>query len=189
MAARSGPQAAAQVIRRADRLDLTHPENAAALRALVVHLSEAGASDQAVEAARAGVDAHSDAAALREIHALALERAGAPGDQVRAEYERALELELENAHALAGLARLSAAEGNAETALAVMLYCRINACPWPRLALTTKTVLMTCGEPRTPKRWNYHRFMTIPTKITHRPCNLPLAAIDRISPNILTPVK
>jgi len=116
--ARVGPAAAAEFVRGADRLDLAQPRNAPALRALVVDLADAGKPDEALSLAEASVRARPDVAAFHAIRGLALAARGAASGEVGAAYERALELEPENAHALSGLARLRANAGDAEAALA-----------------------------------------------------------------------
>ena len=113
--ARRGPAAAAQWIRQTPRLDLTDPQNAGVLRALVVDLGEVGNADTARSYVAAGLAAHPQAAVFHEIRGLARERNGAPREAVRAAYERAVELDPENADALAGLGRLAS---DSEAALA-----------------------------------------------------------------------
>jgi tetratricopeptide (TPR) repeat protein len=117
--ARSGPAAAAEVVRGADRLDLALPRNSPALRSLVVDLADAGKPDEALSLAEASVRARPDVAPFHAIRGLALAGRGAAAREVRAAYERTLELESENAHALSGLARLRAEAGDAEAALAL----------------------------------------------------------------------
>jgi tetratricopeptide (TPR) repeat protein len=117
--ARSGPAAAAEFVRGADRLDLADPRNAPALRALVVDLADAGKPDEALSLAEASLRARPDVAAFHAIRGRALAGRAAAAGEVRAAYERALELEPENAHALSGLARLRAEAGDAEAALSL----------------------------------------------------------------------
>jgi len=119
---RLGPAAAAQAVREAQRLDLVDPRNEEALRALVAHLGEAGDPDAALTYVEAALAAHPDAAVFHEIRGLALERRGSPGEEVRAAYQRAVELDPDHAPALAGLGRLAA---DPEEALA--LYARAAA--------------------------------------------------------------
>jgi tetratricopeptide (TPR) repeat protein len=106
--ARQGPAAAAQRVREAPGLDLSEPRNAEALRGLVIDLAETGEADAARAYLDAALAAHPDAAAFHEIRGFALERLGAPPEEVRAAYERAAELDPENALALAGLGRMAA---------------------------------------------------------------------------------
>jgi tetratricopeptide (TPR) repeat protein len=117
--ARSGPAAAAEFVRGADRLDLARPRNAPALRALVVDLVDAGKPDEALSLAETSVQARPDVAAFHAIRGLALAGRGAAAREVRAAYERALELEPEYACALSGLARLRVEARDAEAALAL----------------------------------------------------------------------
>jgi tetratricopeptide (TPR) repeat protein len=117
--ARSGPAAAAAIVRQADRLDLTHPLHAAALRELVVDLADAGQPDEALAQVEAALGARPNVAAFHAIRALALAPGGADAEEVSAAYERALELDSEDAQALAGLAGLRAAAGDAEGALSL----------------------------------------------------------------------
>jgi tetratricopeptide (TPR) repeat protein len=117
--ARSGPAAAAEFVRGADRLDLAEPRNAPALRALVVDLADGGEPDEALSLAEASLRARPDVAAFHAIQGRALAARGAAAGEVRTAYERALELEPENADALSGLARLRAEAGDAEAALSL----------------------------------------------------------------------
>jgi tetratricopeptide (TPR) repeat protein len=114
---RRGAAEAAQMLREFEWIDLSRPRNAAALRALVVFLAEAGDPDGALEVVGAGLAAHPDAPVFHGLRGLALERGGAPAEEVRAAYQRALELAPEWAEALAGLARLAADAGDPEAAL------------------------------------------------------------------------
>jgi tetratricopeptide (TPR) repeat protein len=116
--ARSGPAAAADLVRRAQGLDLTQPQNAAALRERVLGLAEAGEPDAAQAALAASLAAQPESAAFHAIRGLALERSGAAAGEQRTAFERALALEGENAWALAGLARLHAAAQDQAAALA-----------------------------------------------------------------------
>jgi len=123
--ARSGAAAAVELVRQADRLDLAQPRNAPALRVLVVDLADAGKADEALALVESVLRARPNVAAFRALLGLALARRGAATGEVRAAYERALELDPENAHALSGLARLAAEAGDAEAALS--LYERAAA--------------------------------------------------------------
>jgi predicted Zn-dependent protease len=141
--ARLGPAVAAQRVRETERLDLADPRNAEALRALVVDLSAAGDADAALRYAEAGLAAHPDAAVFHEIRGLALEQRGAPPEEVHAAYARALELDPEDAQALAGLARLAA---DSEAALA--LYTRAAAADPkdPALQRASAELLVSLGR-------------------------------------------
>lgn len=116
---RSGAAAALALLReqQAAGLDLTEPRHAEALRALVRFSIEAGRPEPAEAALEAALRAHPDAAAANEIRGLWLEQSGAPRDEARAAYARAVELEPTHALALTGLGRLALADGAAEPAL------------------------------------------------------------------------
>ncbi len=89
-------------------LDFKDPSHAAALRARVrlSHQVESAGKGAEIEAL---VARHAESSAFQEILGLELELAGAPADAARAAYARALELEPDNAKALAGLGRLALA--------------------------------------------------------------------------------
>jgi tetratricopeptide (TPR) repeat protein len=109
--------AAVRLLRGAEGLDLTDPAQADALRVLVACLAEAGDAAGALEAAKAALATHPDAAVLHAIHGQALAAGGASNDSVRTAYARALELDADLAEALLGLARVAAASGDAAAAL------------------------------------------------------------------------
>jgi tetratricopeptide (TPR) repeat protein len=113
---RAGAEAAAERVRR-ERLDLTHPVNAPALRELIVSLLEAGQARAALDLADAAVQAHAETAAFHELRGLALAGGAGEASEARAAYERALERQSDNVGALAGLARLAAESGDTATAL------------------------------------------------------------------------
>jgi tetratricopeptide (TPR) repeat protein len=124
LAGRSGHQAA---IDSADKsgLDLTDPENAVALGALLEQEAALTQHEKAKARIEAALDLHPDAAAFHELAARVLLAAGGPVEEARASYERALALNSEHAGALAGLAELSASEGARDEAIA--LYGRASA--------------------------------------------------------------
>jgi tetratricopeptide (TPR) repeat protein len=144
---RTGPAAAARLLREAQGVDLEDPRDADALRALVRFSHEAEQLEEAEVRVRAALRAHPEAAALHEIGGLALELGGAPADAVRAAYARALELDPGNARALAGLGRL-ALDGDPERALS--LFDRAAAAdpsdPEPKRAAAR--ALLASGEAR-----------------------------------------
>jgi tetratricopeptide (TPR) repeat protein len=115
---RAGAAAAVDRLRGANSVDLEDPMLADALRTLVRFSHEAGVLEAAESTVRAALRAHPEDAALHEINGLGLELAGASADTVREAYARALELDPENARALAGLGRL-ALERDPEQALAL----------------------------------------------------------------------
>jgi tetratricopeptide (TPR) repeat protein len=87
-----------------------------ALRTLVRYLLAAGRANAAKAAVDAALAAHPDAGAFHEIRGLLLEQQGNLPD-ARAAYRRATEIDGHDARALAGLARLAAADGDAEAAV------------------------------------------------------------------------
>jgi tetratricopeptide (TPR) repeat protein len=109
-----GPKAGLALLRKVRHLDFSHPVNAAALRRLVQLSHDAG--DPATPAElRAALAKHSDSGAFQAIAGLDRELAG-DAEGARAAYARAIELEPDNAHALAGLGRL-AIEGDPAQAI------------------------------------------------------------------------
>jgi tetratricopeptide (TPR) repeat protein len=116
-AARSGPGAAVASIRSAG-LDLSHPANAPALRALVAYLVADGKPSDAVAATQTALAAHPEQAALHELRGRALRAASDLGGS-REALERALELEPERAGTLAELAALAAAQGDRDSAISL----------------------------------------------------------------------
>ena len=110
-----GSGAAALAIER-EGLDLTHPENAAVLRAWVAYASEARRHAAVLERAEAAVAAHPEHVEFQAIRALALRAAGLRQPE-RAAWERVLQLAPESPAGLTGLARLEAEAGNRSAAL------------------------------------------------------------------------
>ncbi len=117
---RLGPAAAVRVLREQPGLDLANPEQADALRELLVLSREArerGApGGEALDAAAradlaAGLKAHPDASAFHEIQGFVLEQDGR-SDEARSAYESALQLDAQNERAVAGLGRLVAPRGS-----------------------------------------------------------------------------
>jgi tetratricopeptide (TPR) repeat protein len=104
---RAGAATAVDRLRRAQGVDLEDPMLAEALRVLVRFSHEAGVLEAAESRVRAALRAHPEDAALHEINALALELGGASADSVLEAYERALELDPQNARALVGVGRLA----------------------------------------------------------------------------------
>jgi tetratricopeptide (TPR) repeat protein len=123
--ARSGPAAAVTFIRGNEGLDLEQSINAPALRALVINLADADQPAEALSLAETSLRAAPDAAEFHAIHGLALSRSGAEASEAHSAFERALEIEPENARALVGLGRIRADAGDAEAALA--LFDRADA--------------------------------------------------------------
>jgi tetratricopeptide (TPR) repeat protein len=109
----------------------------------VIDLTETGAADAARAYLDAALAAHPDAAPFHEIRGFALEQGGAPPEEVRTAYERAAELDPENALALVGLGRMAA---DSEAALG--FYARAAAAdpddPAPQLA--SAELLVSLGK-------------------------------------------
>jgi len=103
---KAGPAAALALLRNAPGIGLNQPRNAVALRAVVRFSHEAGERATPPELPTALV-AHPESGTFQEIRGLDLELSGAPAEAARAAYARALELEPQNAGALAGLGRLA----------------------------------------------------------------------------------
>ncbi len=119
----AGPQAAGDLIRSDERLDLTSPAAAPALQSLARDLSAQGQHDEAIALARGAAAAH-PLSAFEEILGQAL-AAGGRSEEAAAAFERALALEADRPGALLGLARLAEARGDVPVALAQ--YARIDA--------------------------------------------------------------
>jgi tetratricopeptide (TPR) repeat protein len=122
---RLGARSALRWLEEVRDLDLEDPRNAEALRAWVSYLAEVGEPERALAAVDAALVEHPEAAALHEIRGRALAATGAPAEAVRAAYARAVELDPEQADALAGLAESAARAGDRDEALA--LYARAAA--------------------------------------------------------------
>ena len=113
----SGPAHAINSLLHAPGIDLARPEDAAALRALVPRLVAAERAEEAETLVAAALSSHPDAADFHEIHGQFLEASGAPASEAYSAYSRAVELDPEQARALASLGRLSAAAGDPDAAL------------------------------------------------------------------------
>jgi tetratricopeptide (TPR) repeat protein len=144
--ARSGPESAIERLRSADRLDLSDPNNAAALEALVRALAEAGRVEEAVATARRAAESRPDVAVLQEMLALALGLSGAEAQEVRAACEAALAIDPAGPLALAELARLAAADGDPEEALS--LYDRAAAADTERIEAARAAALLLAASGR-----------------------------------------
>lgn len=143
--ARRGPAAAAKIVLKADRLDLTAPLNSPALSSLVVDLIDIGRTGEALARLDAALRAHPEAGEFHALKGLALSRSGGDTDEAHAAWERALKLDPENAVALRGLAGLEAAGGDPETALA--LYRRAtSADPEDTVALRETAEILAAQE-------------------------------------------
>jgi tetratricopeptide (TPR) repeat protein len=122
---RSGPKAALEAMKGVKPLDLHNPLHVEALAAIVEDLAATGKPKEGLALVDAGLREHPDAAAFLAVRGRALELSGAPAAAVREAFERALALDAKNARALVGLARITAAAGSKEAALA--LYDRALA--------------------------------------------------------------
>jgi tetratricopeptide (TPR) repeat protein len=108
LSGRLGPAAALRALRGYEGLDLRDPRHADALRAVVLFSRPVGQLDAARADVRAALARHPEAAAFHEIEGLLLELEGrASAGEIRAAYERALAIDPEQPHALAGRARLA----------------------------------------------------------------------------------
>ena len=92
-------------------LDLSAGANELALRQLVNLELEAGQADRALQELDARIQAHPQVAVLHALRGHVLRRTGR-GEEARASYARALELDPDQAFALAGEALLDQAEGD-----------------------------------------------------------------------------
>jgi hypothetical protein len=88
-------------------VDYANPRYAPALRAMLRFAHQAGKADRVRTAIKKVLAARPNSDAFQEIHGLDLELSGAPTEEVRTAYSRALELGPGNALALAGLGRLA----------------------------------------------------------------------------------
>jgi tetratricopeptide (TPR) repeat protein len=116
-----GEELAVQVVERSG-LDLTDPEHAVALEALIEHLTYLGRPEEAIRWAAAAAETHPDQAVFHALQARALSAAGRPREEAAAAFERAIELDSAYAPALAGLGQLREEAG--QTDAAVALYDR-----------------------------------------------------------------
>ena len=121
-----GAQAAAELLGKAQNLNLSHPANAELLRALVVYQGATGnqgptgKSRRASAAIAAALKRHPEVADFHEIRGVRLELEEAPEADVRAAFERALEIDAAHERALLGLARIEDTNGRVEEALALI---------------------------------------------------------------------
>jgi tetratricopeptide (TPR) repeat protein len=107
LSARGDAAGGLRLLREQKRVSLREPDAAPALRALVAIAREAGQPGAVLPLVREAVAAHPDAATSHELLGRGLEAVGAPRDEVRAAYARALELDEKNTGALLGLGRLA----------------------------------------------------------------------------------
>jgi len=102
----AGPRAALSFLSSAPGIDLAHPANAPILRVLVRFAHEAGQPELARRFVEAAREAYPGASVAHEIAGRHLELAGASTELARAAYSRAVQIDPDNARALAGLGRL-----------------------------------------------------------------------------------
>jgi tetratricopeptide (TPR) repeat protein len=124
VARRAGPTVALGVLMAAPGVDYADGRYAAALGALVRLSHEAGETAETQGTLERIFAEAPESAALHEIRGLDLELSGAAPEEVRAAYERALEIDPGSPEALAGLGRL--AQGDDPEA-AVALFDRAAA--------------------------------------------------------------
>lgn len=141
---KSGPKGALALLRRASGLDLNDPRNAVALRDLV-RFSYAAGERATPRELRAALAAHPESGAFQAIRGLDLELSGKSPEAGRAAYSRALELDPNDALALAGLGRLLAKTAP-EQALALLERAAAADPSDPAPALEAARVLQAAGK-------------------------------------------
>ena len=114
---RGGPEASAALMSELSSWDRTDPQNAPLIRGWVADLVAVGRPATASELIAAALAAHPDAAGFHAVRGLFLEQTGAPAEEVQAAFARAVELNPQQADALAGRARHSAASGRLDEAV------------------------------------------------------------------------
>lgn len=137
-----GPEAAAELLRTAKNLNLSHPANTELLRGLVAYQGASNESTRAAQAIAAGLENHPKVADFHEIEGLRLELAAAPEAEVRRAFEKALEIDPDHEHALLGLARIEGEKGQVDEALA-LLDRAAEASPESDSPLRAKAELLT----------------------------------------------
>jgi tetratricopeptide (TPR) repeat protein len=143
---RNAPALALSMLTTTPGVDLGDPSNAPVLRGIVESSHRVGHADEARRVVQKIRAAHPDSSVYQEIHALDLELSGAPPQDVKAAYARALELDAGNARALAALGRLTAGE---EPEKALALFDRAAAAD-PSDAdakLAAARILIATGKP------------------------------------------
>jgi tetratricopeptide (TPR) repeat protein len=123
LVARVDADAATRIVDQSD-LDLADPASAEVLAVYVEQLARLGRSDDALARTRAALASNAAFAPFHEIHAVALEAAGRPSDEIERALARAIEIEPRRASSLVALADRMAASGRSEEALA--LYDRAS---------------------------------------------------------------
>ena len=107
IARRTGIQESISLIEKAP-VDLTEPENSDALAVLVRNLIQAKRPEEAQTRLLKAIEAHPEHADFHRLLGLVLEAREAPRERVVSAYQRAAELDPQNAAALTALGRLNA---------------------------------------------------------------------------------
>jgi tetratricopeptide (TPR) repeat protein len=118
----TGPEAAVTAVENLG-LDLTDPANEEALRSLADDWIALQQADRALSSIDAALKASPESASLHALHGTTLARTYKK-DDARIAFERALEIDAQNAEALGGLAALIATSG--DTARAIELFDRAS---------------------------------------------------------------
>ena len=121
----SGPKKSLELMRSAKPLQLDDPNYVEALAAICEDLVATGRAKEALSLVDTGLRKHPDAAGFHAVRGRVLALSHAPVQQARASFERALELDAQNARALLGLARVERDAGATDAAFA--LYDRAAA--------------------------------------------------------------
>ena len=146
LAKRSGPPMALSMLTSAPGADYHDPRYAAALRAVVLYSHRAGVAASARAEYEKILASQPDSTAFQAIRGLDLELSGAPVEEVKAAYARALELEPRNPWALAALGRL-AADSDPEAALGYFDRAAAADPSDPDLKLGAAKALVALGKP------------------------------------------
>lgn len=128
------------------RFDLTVPQNAEVLAALVEILGSVGRHDEAIEHADAAVAAQPEFAHFHVIRATALTGSGAAAGEIRAALERAVELDGNLALALMALGRLDATDGKVDAAVALFDRAAVVDRDEPTAQWAAITALLEAGR-------------------------------------------
>jgi tetratricopeptide (TPR) repeat protein len=145
LAERDGPETAVSMLIGAPGIDFGNPRYAQALRALVRHSHAAGQPPESRKALGDLLRSLPDSGEYQGIRALDLELTGAPENDVRAAYLKALEADPTNVRTLADLGRISL---RSDPAAAVAYYERAAAGDPtdPALALAAARALIALGK-------------------------------------------
>lgn len=143
-AERAGPGAALNLL-KAPGVDYTAPRSGPALRDLIRFAHAAGQPEVARSHIDAALAKHPDVALFHELRGLHLELAGAPADEIRAAYQKAVEIDPNDAAALLGLGGVSMKR---DPAAALALFDRAAAAAPgdPAPALAAARALLASGR-------------------------------------------